>query len=152
MYNGLEVEMNKTDTNVPVVGCSFNLFGKKLEKWNELKFIELVHVFRKMSPVCSHQQHCNDVGREEVRKRYKHMTRKTLILIHVLSYQCAPGPTRIYDYAILRGVSLLLEAALVVLREQCHWIRNLELPQWTSLYDLPYTYAFPFFRVKAQRA
>lgn len=72
MYNGLGVEMNKTDTNVPVVRCSFNLFGRKSKKGNELKFMKLV--FRKISRVCSHQQHCNDVQREKVRKRYIHMT------------------------------------------------------------------------------
>lgn len=29
VYNGLGVEMNKTDTIVPVVRCSFNLLGRK---------------------------------------------------------------------------------------------------------------------------
>ena len=49
---------------------------------------------------------------------YTYDRRKTLIFI--LSYQCEPGPTRIYDYLILRALSLMLEAALVVSREQCH--------------------------------
>ena len=140
MYNGLGVEMNKTDTNVPVVRCSFNLFGRKSEKWNELKFMKLV--FRKISRVCSHQEHCNDV-RESKETIYTYDRRKTLIFI--LSYQCEPGLTRIYDYLILRGVSLMLEAALMVSREQAT-----ELPQSTALLVLPSTHAFLFFRVKVK--